>query len=360
MPATQSEIARHLNLSKATVAKVLGNAKNTWISAETRERVLTAAREMGYVPSQSALSLRTGKTGAVALLVVMPEDAGPLPSVAIGSLAQTLGAARHNLVLRVVRGVAECLEVAKGLTDARSCDGLILWPDEAGALDVIEGLSALTLPIVIKGRFEALPESWIQVDFDHEGVMETAVAELWRRGHRRLCYFGHDNDFAFSRHLRRGFLDAVTRRVPMGTPAARIARVDNFWNRSRATMEGWLAEPDPPTAVVIGSGIFSWKGVEVAAARQGRRIGFGPGELAVVGIAASSRVLMVGEGLAFTTEGITELGTALGEALLGALTGAEISSREVRITPGFRPAEPLDYFDYGLEIARGLRLTGRN
>lgn len=70
MPVTILDIARKLSLSHATVSYVLNNRGNVRVSQATRERVLDAAKEMGYHPNQAARALVTGRTHTVALWIV--------------------------------------------------------------------------------------------------------------------------------------------------------------------------------------------------------------------------------------------------------------------------------------------------
>ena len=58
-----------------TVSMVLNDRSSVAISAETRQRVLSAINELGYVPDGSARSLRTRKTLIIASLI--PDIANP-------------------------------------------------------------------------------------------------------------------------------------------------------------------------------------------------------------------------------------------------------------------------------------------
>lgn len=65
---TISELAARLSLSKGTVSRIL-NDKGDAFSEETRNRVLSVAREIGYAPNPLARALATGKSGFIALWV---------------------------------------------------------------------------------------------------------------------------------------------------------------------------------------------------------------------------------------------------------------------------------------------------
>ena len=61
---TQKDIARHLGVSRSTVLHALNGVGN--LSQVTRERVLQAARELGYRPNPVARALVSGKTNTIA------------------------------------------------------------------------------------------------------------------------------------------------------------------------------------------------------------------------------------------------------------------------------------------------------
>ena len=60
-------LAQHLNISIGTVSRALNNRPD--VNHATRQRVLEAARELGYVPNQSGRSLRRGQTGVIGFMM---------------------------------------------------------------------------------------------------------------------------------------------------------------------------------------------------------------------------------------------------------------------------------------------------
>lgn len=62
MSITLKDVAERAGVSASLVSKVItGRMGNSTVSAEKAEKILTTAREMGYVPNISARRLRTGK-----------------------------------------------------------------------------------------------------------------------------------------------------------------------------------------------------------------------------------------------------------------------------------------------------------
>ena len=69
-PVGIKALAKHLELSPATISLVLNNAPGAGaISARTRARVLAAAEHFNYKPNIIARSLRTQQTSTIGIVV---------------------------------------------------------------------------------------------------------------------------------------------------------------------------------------------------------------------------------------------------------------------------------------------------
>ena len=69
MRVTIKDIAIRSNLSHTTVSRVLNRRGDAFISEQTRQRILTLAREMGYQPNTIARALVTGRSNTIALAI---------------------------------------------------------------------------------------------------------------------------------------------------------------------------------------------------------------------------------------------------------------------------------------------------
>ncbi len=69
MAASIYDIARRLNLSAMTVSRALNQNEKSYVSPETRHRVVQAARELGYTPNRNARALVSKKTNAVSVWI---------------------------------------------------------------------------------------------------------------------------------------------------------------------------------------------------------------------------------------------------------------------------------------------------
>ncbi|HEX2999155.1 MAG TPA: LacI family DNA-binding transcriptional regulator, partial [Armatimonadota bacterium] len=62
---TSLDVARRAGVSRTTVSFVLNAVAGMQISEETRQRVLDAARDLGYVPDAAAQALASGRSKTI-------------------------------------------------------------------------------------------------------------------------------------------------------------------------------------------------------------------------------------------------------------------------------------------------------
>ena len=87
--ATSSDVAREAGVSRATVSYVLNGRSGQSISGATRDRVLAAARDLGYIPSAAARTLRSGRSKLV-LMLLPPEPLGRAQAMVIDAASEYL------------------------------------------------------------------------------------------------------------------------------------------------------------------------------------------------------------------------------------------------------------------------------
>jgi DNA-binding LacI/PurR family transcriptional regulator len=99
VPVTLTAVARRAQVSIATVSYVLNGVRQSRIPEVTQVRVRQAARELGYVPNESARSLRTGHSNLI--IAHIPFGTLLLQRATAGwdRLGSSLRAAGYTLVL---------------------------------------------------------------------------------------------------------------------------------------------------------------------------------------------------------------------------------------------------------------------
>lgn len=165
----------------SSVSRVLnGHTSNR----ETIERVQRAVREVGYVPSAVAQSLKTQHTGQVAFAM---EDVGNAAYLAmIRAIQPVLRESGYRLLLHSTGGdVADEIEVLESLSQ-RYVDGLILCPIRVTDQH-LEALAHPAVPVVVIGSLpDDVPVDNVRADSRRDPVGPATWATRMRSPRRIL------------------------------------------------------------------------------------------------------------------------------------------------------------------------------
>ncbi|MCG2787264.1 MAG: LacI family transcriptional regulator [Anaerolineae bacterium] len=193
MKITIRQIAEQLNLSIAAVSRALDGYPD--ISPLTRQRVLDAAREMGYVPNRAARQLRRQKTDAIGY--ILPSGTPGFSEAFFAEFLIGLGdqAPRHNLDLLVsTAGSSPVREQDLYRTWVRSqkVDGFILNRIRLNDWRV-RYLAENQIPFVALERsLDGIEYPHIEVD--NIGGVVSLVNHLHEQGFRRMAFIGGPED----------------------------------------------------------------------------------------------------------------------------------------------------------------------
>lgn len=117
MAVTAKDVARAAGVSAATVSYVINDHPGQTISAATRQRVLTAVEQLGYLPSEAARALRRGSSDTVLLL--MPHlPIGAVVADLIETFTDDLEALGLKVATRRMRPGAPLIDLWVGLRPA--------------------------------------------------------------------------------------------------------------------------------------------------------------------------------------------------------------------------------------------------
>ncbi|MEZ5190316.1 MAG: LacI family DNA-binding transcriptional regulator [Schumannella sp.] len=270
------EVARRAGVSKATASRALSGAAH--VSPAARERVATAASELGYVVSSTASSLVTGRTKNVG--VITPFINRWFFAEVLEGIEGALIRAGYDLTLFRLPSEPEQRSrlfhyfLVRKRVDAIVCLGVALTPAE------VELIHTLRRPAVgIGGAIPGLPT----MSIDDVEATRLATRHLIGLGHRRIVHVGGDlgEQMDFEVHARRlaGFRSAMEEAVLdcEGAFRATTFSVPGGYESALAL----LADPAiRPTAIVAGCDEIAI-GVITAARELGILV---PSELSVVGI----------------------------------------------------------------------------
>jgi DNA-binding LacI/PurR family transcriptional regulator len=243
------ELARHLNISIGTVSRALNGHPE--VNAETRRRVLEAARELGYAPDQAGRSLRQGTLNVVALLLSTDlsskTDAMFFMELSRG-IQDVLSRHDLDLVLHLNKPGLDMLERVKRVVERRQADALILAEtrDEDPRLDYLSGRN---FPFATMGRsLSGGTHPWLDLDFDF--AMRAVIERLAGFGHRRIGLVIGSPGYMLDNMLRDAYLrELAARGLPVDERL--VCLVDTHEAGGYQAMTHFLALDEPPTAAVF-------------------------------------------------------------------------------------------------------------
>jgi len=250
---TIKTLAEMTGLSIATISKALRDSPV--VTAETKALVRKAAAQVGYMANQRGMSLRTGLTYQIAVLMPVSEGAGLEGSEwqgvdyaqILSGISQGLAGSAYRLSVHIVRDDRDGLETVRRIVEQGLADGLIF----SGILarDArIDYLVARGFPFATMGRCRG-PLAYAHVDIDSDWAAEAATARLIAGGHLRIALINPEPKFAYALDRIDGFRRAIGK---AGLPPCDdlIAAGDMTARFGKGSVLRLRRRNDPPTGFV--------------------------------------------------------------------------------------------------------------
>jgi DNA-binding LacI/PurR family transcriptional regulator len=185
--STIRDVARESGYSASTVSIVLNNAPlSRYIPGDTKERIQTAARRLGYRPNPLARSLRSQRSNIVGVMVFDITD--PFCTPILRGLENALYQANYVSLLADAHNEPHRFERYLEMLLDRRVEGLIIVANWLVTdIKVLADLTERQVPTVITGRaFEI--ENVSTVSVDNESGAALALEHLYQLGHREIAF----------------------------------------------------------------------------------------------------------------------------------------------------------------------------
>lgn len=275
MPATLRDVAERAQVSMRTVSNVVSGYEH--VSDKMRKRVQDAIDELDYRPNPVARTLRTGRTGMLALVV--PEIDVPYFS----ELARDVINAAAEFGYRVMvdqtgHDHARERDLLTGADRTMLFDGILFSPLVTRA-ELLEMNGHTSMPLVLLGEHD-FDGRYDHVAIDNVQAARDATAHLVSLGRTRIAAIGAQPAESYTTPQQRtaGFEAALADAglTPLSIePAAHYRRADGY-EATRA-----LLERDPrPDAIFCYSDLLAM-GALRAVFDAGLRV---PDDIAIIGI----------------------------------------------------------------------------
>ncbi|SKC38123.1 LacI family DNA-binding transcriptional regulator [Okibacterium fritillariae] len=341
---TLAAVAQRAGVSPSTASLAFSGTGP--VSDTTRDKVLQAARDLGYAgPDPRARSLRRGRSGIIA--AVIPDSIrisflDPVLIQTLDGLADELTTIGASLLLIPDTGDGE-ESVAQAPVDA-----VVLMGCSDSSPSMIEALGRRGIPVVSIEGVEA--PGFVAVNVDNRDGERMAAEYVRSLGHTRVAQValqttrGGERGFVGANEWRSLVTVQSTRERWIGadeiypgirTWATRGSRIEEGHRGGMALLD--VPADERPTAILAQSDLLA-AGVIGAAEELGLSV---PGDLSVIGF-DGIRVEGLGHDLSTVVQPSRPKGVAAGRILRSMLAGeaADEANFPVRLHPGGTVAAP--------------------
>lgn len=327
--ATSKQVAELAGVSQTTVSFVLNDVGDANISAETRERVLKAARHLNYIPDVSARALARGRSNNIALVLMQPhrqvwlDEYIPNVLTGINLITQPLG---FRLLVEMVEGGTDT-NVFANLLHSKEAAGVIVNFNHSIEPEIsrIVACTEQGLPIVSLANIAPIVHS---VEVDKMDGARRIVQYLIDMGHRRIACISYapkdQNPHADARI--RIFRETLAHAgIPVEEDLIDYGEFDP--DTGYMAMNRVLERTSPPTAVYAMNDVMAF-GVLRAIQNRGLRV---PEDIAVTGFDDIRLAAFSNPPLTTMNEPDIEHGRLAAEMLIDLINGSTPKERHIRL-----------------------------
>lgn len=320
---TLQKVAQHAGVSLSTASLVVRGSQS--ISAPTREKVLLAIKELGYVYDRMAANLRSRSSSTVGLIIM--ELANPFYSELLVGIHQELDRFGYTVILGTTFDSLAIQERLLSTMLEHRVGGIILSAVPGSPAEPIDRIRQLGVPVVLVGR-KPPNGTFDYVGIDNVKGGELAVSHLITKGHRRIAMLGGFSQLSSWQGRKQGYDNALR--------DASIPVDENLVLESSATRQGGfdtvqkaLRLKDPPTAAFCYNDTIA-----IGATLKMRELGLVPGyDMALVGFDDIPEASIFSPKLTTVSSAILQMGENAARLLNSRIENPKMSPQNVILEP---------------------------
>lgn len=273
--ATNADIAKAAGVSPAIVSRIVNNDKKLRVSAETRARVLSIIAELDYTPNIAARTLKSAKSGIIALVV------HDLTSSVYSEIIAGAYVAAHAHGKTVMVGEAGAL--AQGQSHLGTwiagggVDAVILQGAGTDIDRTLTRAARAKVPTVLLQTGN--PTASTVVKLDDYAAGRSATQHLLDLGHRAIGFLSVDDARLFSLGRQKGWVSAL-QDADIAPTDEWVSEGGNSFATGAEGIEALLAKAPETKAVVVAS-IVAAIGVLSKLGELGKRV---PDDISLIAI----------------------------------------------------------------------------
>jgi DNA-binding LacI/PurR family transcriptional regulator len=269
-PVSSIEVARLAGVSQAAVSRVFTPGAS--VSDEMREKVLAAAKQLGYRPNAIARSLTQRSTHMIGLAMV--RFMNPFYARLLQEFTARLQALGYwTLLFNVSHG--DELEQALPTALQYQVDGLIITSATLSSR-LADECAQFGTPVVLFNRY-SLDSDVNAVCCDSVRGGRLVADALVDAGHRRFAYLAGEAGSSTNQDRERGFVSRLRER---GHELALSEQGDYSYESGYAAAKRLLEREDRPDAIFCANDLMAMAALDVARCELGLRV---PEDLSIIG-----------------------------------------------------------------------------
>ena len=316
------DVALRAGVSVTTVSHVVNGTR--FVAKDARARVEGAVRDLGYVPSGVARSLRHSTTHTFGMLI--PNNSNPYFAEVLRGVEDRCYEAGYNVILCNSNDDAARQTAYLRVLAEKRIDGLVLVTAHRDAA-LRATLEDLKIPVVLLDReVPGLGCDLVEVDHVTGGWM--ATRHLLGLGHPWVACISGPPDLSPSTQRRAGWKKALAE-AGVARREGDLARGDFSSRGGYLAMRALLSQKARPSAVFVCNDLMAF-GALAAAHEAGAAV---PGELSVVGYDDIQLAAFSTPPLTTVAQPKHEIGTLAAELLLERLKTSRTEERRVILQP---------------------------
>ena len=321
--ASIKDVALRAQVSTTTVSHVVNHTR--FVSDKVRVEVEAAIRELGYVPSAVARSLKSNTTKTIGMLI--PNCSNPYFAEIVRSVEDHCFGAGYTLILCNTDDDPHRQGAYLQVLSEKRIDGMIIISTGEDK-DLLRLLQGLPIPTVLLDReIEEVNCDLVETAHMQGGVM--ATEHLLGLGHRRIACLAGPADLNSSAQRIEGWRKALTD-AGLGAELGDLLWHSDFSSQGGfTTMQSILALRPAPSAVFVCNDLMCI-GALSAAHQAGVRV---PQDLSLIGFDDIELAKFTSPTLTTIAQPKHRIGVAAVDMVLERIQDGRVQARQVILQP---------------------------
>lgn len=314
-PAGSQDVAKLAGVSRSAVSRTF--TPGTYVSDETRAKVLAASAMLNYSPNAIARSLSKSRSGLIGIIASSLDN--PFYARLLELLSSTLQERGYAALLMV--GDARNLDDLLARLLAYQVDGVLL-PASKLTSRMAVSLHRSGRPVVLVNHYLNDREvSSVSGDNYAGGAM---VAELlWNAGHRRIAYVSGPIDTSSAVDRGRGLQDRLRE---YGIALCAQASGEDSREQTTEVVRQMMQMAAPPDAIFCANDTMALAALEVVTLEFGRKV---PEEISVIGYDNTIQSALRLHELTSVDQNIEEMARQAVDMLIHKITSEDAEVRDL-------------------------------